>query len=150
MRETEAHRPHRDLGSLRDPTQWPAWVAEGKNSPSSSLSLKESAPNTGSTTLMGSGGLRRAEPPQKGLTKGCGTSTSGPSASCRRRKDSRSSRSFVFFSMIAGRKKTGSGGQGLRPPAQAALIITEGGMGVCAGCWLPPGHGPWVWEILTS
>lgn len=99
-------------------------VAAGKNSPSSSLSLKESAPNTGGTTLVGSGGFRRAEPPQKGLTKGCGTSTSGPSASCRRRKDSRSSRSFVFFSMIAGRKQ----GQGVKVKTAAwdAPITTEG------------------------
>lgn len=99
-------------------------MAGGKNSPSSTLSLKESAPNTGGTTLKGSGGLRRAEPPQKGLTKGCGTSTSGPSASCRRRKDSRSRRSFVFFSMIAGRER----GQGSRPwlPAWVAPGIREG------------------------
>lgn len=142
-----AHRPRRDSGSLRDSIQWPAWVAVGKNSPSSSLSLKESAPNTGGTTLEGSGGLRRAEPPQKGLTKGCGTSVSVPSNSFRRRKDSRSSRSFVFFSMIAGRKQS----QGVKVTASSQgqpLLYKRGRDGSLCRVLAPPGN--WLWEILTS
>lgn len=61
-------------------SQQPAQI-ERENSPSSNLSPKGSAPSTGGMTLMGSGGLRRAEPPQKGLRKCGGISASAPSRS---------------------------------------------------------------------